>query len=242
MQMHCKTARSLLIRAMLIGCVSSAGFAATSANAGCGDRPGTPTDVKAVGGFEQITVTWRSAASETVFWDVEMTDYTGKVLPTQPGIGRGDTGVGVPVENAYSVTPGAYRCFRVKARTERGTEGCISEQWSNKACVNALGGWAAIANSSTGYWGYAHSRMDEATARADAVKGCGNQAASCTFVHSGQAPCLAYAEGRAAGFYFGIGFHQSSQLATQVAMNGCSGGDSKRGCRIVGSFCQAGFQ
>ncbi|MBV9655376.1 MAG: RICIN domain-containing protein [Acetobacteraceae bacterium] len=85
-------------------------------------------------------MSWTDTASETVFWDVEMTDETGQTAEALPaGAGRGDTGVGLRVSNSYTVPGGVTRCFRVKARTERGTQGCLSEKWSNRACATTVG-------------------------------------------------------------------------------------------------------
>ena len=123
----------------LVAMTLSIALATTAAHAGCGDRPGTPTGVTARVTSQippRIQVRWTNTATETVFWDVEMTDERGNIAEALPaGIGRGDTGVGLPVENTYTVPPGVTRCFRVKARTARHTEGCVSEIWSNRACA-----------------------------------------------------------------------------------------------------------
>jgi len=121
-----------------------AGFALSIAAAAptwaaCGDRPGTPTNVTARTTSENpptIQVSWTNTATETVFWDVEMTDAAGRVAQALPaGVGRGDTGKGLRVSNSYSVPVGEARCFRVKARTARHTEGCVSLRWSNRTCA-----------------------------------------------------------------------------------------------------------
>jgi hypothetical protein len=114
-------------------------LSAATAKASCDDRPGTPTGVTARVTSQSppmIQVRWTNTATETVFWDVEMTDEKGNMAEVLPaGIGRGDTGVGLPIENTYTVPAGVTRCFRVKARTERHTEGCVSRDWSNRACA-----------------------------------------------------------------------------------------------------------
>lgn len=115
-------------------------LAAAAADAACTDRPGTPTGVTArvTSQFPpMIQVRWTNTATETVFWDVEMTDEQGNIPKEAPGpgIGRGDEGVGLPVENTYTVPAGVTRCFRVKARTARHTEGCVSKIWSARACA-----------------------------------------------------------------------------------------------------------
>lgn len=127
-----------LFKVGLTATLITSAFATTHARA-CSDRPGTPTGVTAHVTSQippMIQVRWTNTASETVFWDVEMTDGAGAIAQALPaGIGRGDTGVGLPVSNTYTVEHGVTRCFRVRARTERHTEGCVSEIWSNRACV-----------------------------------------------------------------------------------------------------------
>jgi hypothetical protein len=136
---------------------------ATSANASCNDRPGTPTNVTAdpspPSTAPTIGVSWSNTANndETVFWDVEVTDGHGRAVQDEPrpGAGRGDRGRGLRVSNTYSAPPGVTRCFRVKARTEPGTQGCVSEIWSNQACAatavfpgaERLGSWGATHDS-----------------------------------------------------------------------------------------------
>lgn len=117
-------------------------LATPTADAACTDRPGTPTGVttRVTSEFPpMIQVRWTNTATETVFWDVEMTDERGNIAEALPaGIGRGDEGVGLPVTNTYTVPAGVTRCFRVKARTERHTGGCVSEIWSNRACARTV--------------------------------------------------------------------------------------------------------
>lgn len=120
----------------------STALATAPANAQCSDRPGTPTNVEAAPldlgqgpSPDQIQVKWKNTATERVWWDVEMTDEAGQVLPLRAGVGRGDEGVGLEISNVYGTAPGTTRCFRVRARTEPGTEGCVSEVWSNQACA-----------------------------------------------------------------------------------------------------------
>ena len=120
----------------------STALAVAPANAQCSDRPGTPTNVEAAPlnlgqdpSPDDIQVKWTNTATERVWWDVEITDEAGKVLELPAGVGRGDQGVGLQISNVFSVAPSTTRCFRVKARTEPNTEGCVSEQWSNRACA-----------------------------------------------------------------------------------------------------------
>jgi hypothetical protein len=119
-------------------------LAAGSANA-C-DEPGTPTDVTVdvIWNFPpRIRATWTNKANsdETAFWDVEITD--GKTPPTffnpPPGSGRPGTFRDEPMSNSWEVDAAvgtrATRCVRIKARTGPGTQGCLSKNFSNQACV-----------------------------------------------------------------------------------------------------------
>jgi hypothetical protein len=122
----------------------STALTVSPANARCTDRPGTPTNVVAIAvDSKHIEVSWTNTATEQVWWDVEMNDggafegdRHGNVLPLPAGVGRGDQGVGLRVSNLYDAPPLSRRCFRVKARTGRQTEGCVSEKWSNPACAD----------------------------------------------------------------------------------------------------------
>src|SRR5437870_1115497 len=97
--------------------VATLSIAFTSdARASCSDRPGTPDNVSARGTSERsIQFSWRNTATENVWWDIEVTDETGRTVLSQAGIGRGATGYHLPAENTYSVEPGTTRCFRIKA-------------------------------------------------------------------------------------------------------------------------------
>lgn len=116
-------------------------IALAAASAQACDRPGTPNGISAAPlSTTQIQVRWRNTArsDETVWWDVEMRDAAGKVLPLPPGIGRGDRGYGLPVSNVYTAPPNTKRCFRVKARTAPKTGGCVSQNWSATVCALTL--------------------------------------------------------------------------------------------------------
>ena len=88
-----------------------------------------------------IVVTWEDRASEKVWWDVEITNGSGAPVDLpRPGVGRGDQCLGLHIEQAFSAPANGTRCFRVKARNESGNNGCVSEQWSNQACVTVGNG------------------------------------------------------------------------------------------------------
>ncbi|MBF6650725.1 hypothetical protein [Methylobacter sp. BlB1] len=69
---------------------------AATANASCDDRPGTPTGVTArvtSHSPPMIQVRWTNTATETVFWDVEMTDEQGNIAEALPAGSAGETQV-----------------------------------------------------------------------------------------------------------------------------------------------------
>ena len=130
-------------RICLVAATVAAVLGPSPAGAACSDRPGTPVDVRArlTGTLPPtIEVSWTNTArnDETVFWDVEHTVGV-VVFPNPAGIGRGDRGKGLRVSNTYTVDAPKDKpvehCFKVKARTERGTNGCTSEVWSNRGCA-----------------------------------------------------------------------------------------------------------
>ena len=130
------------MKAKLARTLVGAGFASLlmpqAAALACSDRPGTPTNVSARVTSQNppiIQVSWTNTATERVWWDVEMTDERGTIFPLPAGVGRGDQGKGLRVSNSYTVEPGVTRCFRIKARTEAKTEGCVSAIWSGRTCV-----------------------------------------------------------------------------------------------------------
>jgi hypothetical protein len=101
----------------LVAATLSVAFAIMPAHAACDDRPGTPDNVSAVAlpDNRSIQFRWRNTATETVFWDIEVTDLLGNVVLSQTGIGQGVTGFHLPASNTYLVEPGAARCFRIRA-------------------------------------------------------------------------------------------------------------------------------
>lgn len=110
---------------------------ASVAYAACGDRPGTPTDVSAVAvSSSSIMFRWRDTTRPGEiplgpFYDIEVTDSRGNPL------GRSVTGQGnlfggklferLPFNTTF--------CFRVRARTEPGTQGCVSLRFSARVCA-----------------------------------------------------------------------------------------------------------
>lgn len=111
----------------------------TEAMASCSDRPGTPIDVRGnlnPGSQSLARFTWVNTAREQVCWDMEVTDGN-RVVEASNGACRGPTNKGVRYENSYPIIENSTLCFRVRARTMPGSEGCVSQVWSNQACVTS---------------------------------------------------------------------------------------------------------
>lgn len=146
--------------------VALAAVAASPAWAACDvtDRPPTPLNMKAqpkTGATSSaIFFSWEWAFTrrvERVCWDIEITDGSGKVTRTGAGIGPC-----VSAHNRFTVPytldhlePGTRRCMRVRARTEPGTQGCVSDYWTAKACATTTAdpkarGCTAYANRAMG--------------------------------------------------------------------------------------------
>ena len=111
-----------------------------AALAGCGDRPGTPTDVNADAlSQSSIKFKWRDTTRPGEiplgpFYDIEVTDGNGKVLK-QSSTGEGYL-FGGKVYKKLSFN--TEYCFRVRARTEAGTQGCVSQIWSARVCATTF--------------------------------------------------------------------------------------------------------
>jgi hypothetical protein len=241
--MYGKCARSLPIALTLASVV-----AATAARA-C-DRPGTPNEVGARPfSATELDFGWTPRTHDNeMYYDIAIRD--GNLQD----IGRDLTGTG-PMSGQYGIgifrrygsfQPNTKYCFRIRARTESGTKGCVSEIWSAWACATtkasttggASGPWSAVAANQKGVWGYAVGRPDQAKARADAVNGCGSGASSCTDVSAAQVPCIAYAESRQGGYWFGVGMGATTAAVTDVAMRGCSSGAPAGSCKLVKAVCR----
>ena len=113
-----------------------------AATAGCGDRPGTPTNVTAnrvFGVFGVVHVEWTNTASEEVWWDYDVT-HNGVRVPQRAGmpprVAAGQ--VGLRFGNSFSPGYGVTACYRLRARTAPGPKGCVSKIFSNTACARAL--------------------------------------------------------------------------------------------------------
>src|SRR5262245_48081576 len=97
------------------------------AAASCGDRPGTPTNVTATSFFRgMIQVEWTNTASESpLWWDYEVFE-NGQRVPQRAGLPPIANGMqGWRLENNFLPGPGVWGCYRLRARTGPGTQGCV---------------------------------------------------------------------------------------------------------------------
>lgn len=120
--------------------------AAGAAHAACFTRPGTPnrTQAELVRGKERDTIrfSWfdTTRADERVWHDIEVTDGTGRVVRSLTGVGNGAmSGKSQGSREFGDLAPRTTRCFRIKARSEQGTNGCVSRNWSARVCATTAG-------------------------------------------------------------------------------------------------------
>jgi hypothetical protein len=227
---------------------------APPAMAACGDRPGTPNNLSA----EVTSATSIRFKFQIRTRDNEVRKYYDYFVVEKPSnrqvVNRGGVSAHGPYYLGFGATtwfnvsdlkPGGEYCFQVRARTEPGTKGCVSEKWSGPACAKIEGGpsarpdapgpWGALAADRKGRWGYGVGFASAAAARAAAVKGCG--AGQCKVVVAGKARCYAYFESRQGGYWYGIALHSSLQTATSVARGGCTKGAPAGSCKQVKAAC-----
>jgi hypothetical protein len=114
----------------------------TAASASCGNRPGTPDLVEVfpqyTAGKTEVRFRWRGTerGSTTSYYDIEVTDGTGKSLDkSRTGDGPYQTKYRDWVDKTFSVDANSKYCFRVRARTASGTQGCVSQIWSGQVCT-----------------------------------------------------------------------------------------------------------
>lgn len=132
-----------------LGVGLSALLGVASANAGCGFRPGTPNKVRIAGASATaMTVEWRNTtgkfASGPLKWWSEPVMYFDMYFRNgnKQQIGRDLTGQGSFLVQYGELTryrfdklaPNTRYCFALRARTEGGTQGCVSAVTSNWGC------------------------------------------------------------------------------------------------------------
>jgi hypothetical protein len=112
----------------------------TAVEAACGDRPGTPVwRPPSWASNNSIHLTWINKATEMVWWDLEISNEARKVLSSQAGIQPIGTHFNQILTLDLGVPPGAQRCYRLRARTAPGTEGCVSNSFSSPICTTDAG-------------------------------------------------------------------------------------------------------
>ncbi len=116
----------------------------SAAQAACGSRPGTPNEVKAEAlSATAIRFSWRNTTSRahvgehTMYFDISVRDGKGNQ------VGKDMTGTG-PFKVTYGsrsqqdfdrlATPQTL-CIKIRARTEAGVKGCVSQVFSAQACA-----------------------------------------------------------------------------------------------------------
>jgi hypothetical protein len=190
---------------------------------------------------------------ESQWWDVDVREDQ----PDGPLSGRGLTGAGPPADTDKHTGQFVFAglkenknyCIRVRARSEAGTQGCVSQVWSEWACKQTevaaappppppgtTTEWAAVAADGQGRWGFAVGMQSEADARSGALGGCGS--ASCKIEGIAQAECIAYAESRSGGYWYGLGVDHTKWLVQSVAQGGCSKGAPAGTCKLVDARCR----
>jgi hypothetical protein len=206
-----KNGLALLVSAITL----TLGLQIGEAPASCGDRPGTPDQVTATPlpitpsrSTPSIKLEWRNTTRRGVFavpggyFDIEVTDRAGR------NAGLGITG-GAFQGNDYGtrgshvfhrLSPNTTLCFRVKARTEGGTQGCVSQLWSERVCatIGAIqnNNWIAVAGDEKGHWAWGLGKNTAAAAEEVATSNCNF---GCRILFKGQANCFAIAESKPAG-------------------------------------------
>jgi hypothetical protein len=119
----------------------------------CTDRPGTPVHISAEAlSSTAIRFKFRITTRDSElnrFYDLQVDEVTppepGQQLPTRvkvrdlPGIrANGPEHLGFGGIDHFDIAglkPGKEHCVRVRARTEAGTQGCVSALWSGQACT-----------------------------------------------------------------------------------------------------------
>jgi hypothetical protein len=229
----------------------------TTTYAGCGDRPGTPTDIRATGNNDPgIVLTWINTASESGadFVDIEVTTQNGGATSFNRSGWRMEGG-GFHKEGSATFRPmeiGKTFCFRVRARTEAGTQGCVSLLWTARVCAAAvakpktggtnigfpiLASYASVASSVEGAWGASIMRTGRVEdAVADAIRRCSGR---CATLIKGEGECVAVAEPLAQHIEIGVAIGKSKDDVNRRALAMCEARAPGLKCRLAHSNCIA---
>jgi hypothetical protein len=132
------------LSAVLAATALTAALAAPAAQAACGSRPGTPNEVKAEAlSATSIRFSWRNATSRahvgehTMYFDISVRDGKGNQVGKDMG-GHGPFRVTYGSRSHQDFdrlqTPQTL-CFSIRARTDGGTKGCVSQRFSAQVCA-----------------------------------------------------------------------------------------------------------
>jgi hypothetical protein len=138
--------------AALVVTTLSTALAASAAHAACGNRPGTPNEVKAEAlgaatpGSGTIRFSWRNTTSRahvgkhTMYFDISVRDGKGNQVGKDMS-GHGPFSVTYGSRSHQDFTglsvPSTF-CFSIRARTEGGTKGCVSQRFSAQVCATTV--------------------------------------------------------------------------------------------------------
>lgn len=145
-----------LVRAS-VACIIAASTPVIDAVASCGDRPGTPNQLVAQAlSASTIELSWRNTTNRgmnrsgsigwgdqphTMNFDIYIRDLAGHSIGRDITGGARQAGLVYGVRTAYrfgGLAPNSRYCFAMRARTGGGTQGCISKDASEWACVSTL--------------------------------------------------------------------------------------------------------
>lgn len=130
-------------------------LAAGAAHASCDDRPGTPNNITMTGiSPTSVEVSWRNTTfkgmnpsgstssdpTHKMWFDMYFRNGTnGNIGRDLTGTGPYDVNYGMVSKKTFDgLAPSTRYCFSLRARTEGGTQGCISAVTSGVACASTL--------------------------------------------------------------------------------------------------------
>ena len=150
-------------------------------------------------------------------------------------------GQGLRLSNRFTVEPVSPAAFESEHAPSAAHQGCVSALFSNRACTTTIAAsappaFSAIAVDGQGRWGFGVGMRSEAEARSGALGGCGTSARRIEKV--AQAPCIAFAESRSGGYWFGLSVDQSQQKVKSVAMERCAKGAPAGTRKPVNTGCR----
>ena len=94
--------------------------------------------------------------------------------------------------------------------------------------------WVSVAVDQAGHWAWQFDR-DPAAASAGAISRC---ASHCRTAFTVRAHCIAYAESKVTGYWFGAGHGDSHGEARFMALERCKGSAPAQTCRVIKEQCQ----